>query len=265
MKKFVLLVFVLMISICLYAQNKPVIVDPVYKLPVKEKLNYRVYYKLSAFWIYGASVTFFTDTITYENKRAYKLQVDAFTREKYRWIYSLEDHYTSITDCKTFLPLRFEEHNIEKKVNYDYTYVFDWENEIINMTLKQSEKPDRNIVEKLPDFITDTYSAVHYIRLWDYNEYTPGDTIEFQTIVDGKIFKQEVIYLGKESLKDNEGKMIKTFELQAIIKNSTFFIEKKGNKVWVANNKERWILQVDANIIIGRIIAFIDTPGIPSH
>ncbi len=259
-----LLVFISITVIHLPAQIHSVVTDPHYRLPVKEKLDYRVHYKFSVVWIYGAYATFTTDTLTFENKRSYKFNVDAFTRKKYRWIYDLEDHYTSITDYETFLPLRFEEHNIEKGVKYDYTYIFDWENNVVDMTLKQSEKQDRNLEKKLPDFITDSFSAVHYLRLWNYNEYSPGDTIEFKTMLNGKIFDQQIVYLGKESIKDAAGKEVDAFTLKALMKNSSFFSHKNGIKVWIADNKERWIVKVDANIIIGRIIVFLDTPGIAS-
>ncbi len=264
MRKIIFLVFISVASMHLNAQIRSVIVDTLYRLPVKEKLDYRVYYKFSALWVYGADATFTTDTLIYENRSSYKLKVDAFTRKKYRWVYALEDHYTSITDRESFLPLRFEEHNIEKKIKYDYVYLFDWDRKVVEMTLKESEKPDRNIVTKLPDFITDSYSGVHYLRMWKFDDYLPGDTIDFKTILNGKIFTQQVVYLGKEKIKDTEGKEFDAFTLEALIKNSAFFSSKHGIKVWIADNNERWIVKVDANIIIGRIIVFLHTPGVVS-
>jgi hypothetical protein len=253
-------------AIPLPAQVHPVVIDTGYRLPVKENLEYRVYYKFSMVWVYGAYAMFSTDTLTYENKRAYEFKVDAFTREKYRWVYDLEDHYTSITDYNSFLPLRFEEHNIEQGINYDYTYVFDWENKVVDMSLKQSGKHAKNINlrKDLPEFITDPYSGVHYLRLWDYEKYSPGDTIEFQTMLYDKLFRQQIVYLGKETIKDTEGNEFQAFTLRAIMKNSTFFSRKKGIKVWITDNKERWIVKIDANIVIGRIIVFLHTPGLIS-
>ena len=264
MRKSVILILILVISIGISAQVHPAFVDTLYRLPVKEKLDYRIYYKFSMFWAYSADATFSIDTITYENKKAYRLQADAFTRKKYRWVYSLEDHYTSITDYESFLPLRFEEHNIEKGVQYDYTYIFNWETKQVDMTLKESEKEDKIMVKPLPDFITDSYSGVHFIRFLDYKKYSPGDTIEFETMLTGKIYKQQIVYLGKEKLEDAQGKEIDTFTIEAVIKNSSFFSKKHGIKTWIADNRERWLLKVDANIIVGRIIMFLCTPGTAS-
>ena len=264
MRRFVILIFIVAVSAEISAKVHPAVVDTLFKLPVKEKLDYRVYYKFSMFWAYAADATFSIDTITYENKKAYKLHADAFTRKKYRWVYSLEDHYTSITDYESFLPLRFEEHNIEKGINYDYIYKFNWETREVDMALKETDKEDRDLVAKLPDFITDSYSGVHYIRLLDYDKYTPSDTIEFESMLDGKVFKQQIVYLGKVKLEDAQGKEVDAFTIEAVIKNSSFFSKKHGIKTWIADSRERRILKVDANIIVGRIIMFLHTPGTAS-
>jgi len=256
--------FFVLSSFYLSAQVQPALIDTTYRLPLKEKLDYRIYYKFSGLWAYAADATFSIDTLTIENKKAYKLSADAFTRKKYRWIYNLEDHYISFTDIETFLPLRFEEHNIEKGVHYDYTYIFDWENKKVRMTLKESKKEDRILEKELPDFITDSYSGVHFIRLWDYSRYAPGDTIEFETMLDGKIYKQQIVYHGKEKIKNREGDDVDVFALEALIKNSSFISKKDGVRVWVTDNKDRWIVKVDVNIIIGRVIVFMNTPGVAS-
>ncbi|NPA37435.1 MAG: DUF3108 domain-containing protein [Chlorobi bacterium] len=261
MKRIVLVLLVFILTGPVWAQVYPVVIDSSYNLPLKERLDYKIYYKLSVLWVYGAYATLTTDTMIYEGRLAYRFNVDAFTRKKYRWVYDLEDHYTSITSMDSFLPLKFEEHNIEQKINYDYVYYFDWKNRIVEMILEQTGKPVRLIKMELPDFVTDSYSAVNYLRMWDYEKYSPGDTIEFMTMLDGNLFRQQIVYLGKDKLRDTEGNSMPAFMLKALIRNSSFFSHKNGIIIWIADNRERWILKADANIKVGRIIVFLETPG----
>jgi hypothetical protein len=264
MKKLIFLIFISFVVKCSFAYQHEVIIDSSYKLPANEKLYYRVYYQLGDLWVFAAFATFNTDTITYDSTKAYKLYVDAYSRKKYNWIYSLEDHYTSISDYYTFRPLKFEEYNIENKKTYNNVYTFDWNNKVVTMLLKKSGAPEEVLKVELPDFITDSYSAVHYIRFWDYSRYNVGDTIAFETMLDGKIFKQGIVYLGKEKIKDKQGNEIDAFKIMALIKNSTFFSKKKGVLVWVADNNEKWIIKVKAKILVGNIIVFLDQEGVAS-
>jgi len=236
--------------------------DTTYQIPVAEKNHYRVYYNLGNFWVHGAEANITTDTLTFENKKSYKFYVEAFTRRKYNWIYSLEDHYTSITDIETFKPLKFEKYNIEKKIIYHNIYDFDWEENVVKMLITQSDQDTIKKTEKLPDFITDAFSAVHYLRIIDFNSYKKGDVISYMTILDGKMFKQKIVYEGEDVITDKKGNKHKTFLLTALIKNSTFFSKKDGVKVWITNDDKRLIAKVNAKIIVGSIIVFLNNEKI---
>jgi len=246
----------------LHAQIK---IDTNFRLPVQEKLHYRIYYKLGRLWVYAAFANFRTDTTTFNEKKVYKLYVEAYSRKKFDWIYSLEDHYTSLVDYQTFKPYQFEKYNIEKGIVYHNIYRFNWKTNQILMTIYSSSENDTlQKTEKLPSFITDAFSAVHYIRTWDFSQIKKNKKLGFHTILDGKVFKQEVIYRGTDSISDKNGNKIKAYKLEALIKNSTFFRSDKGVMVWVADNPERWIVKVNAKIIVGSIVVFLDQKGLAS-
>ena len=259
--KYILIFFIFLISLSAHSQ---VAVDSSYRLPLNEKLHYRVYYRLAGIWVYAAFANFKTDTMTLEGRNVYKLYVEAFTRKKYNWVYSLEDHYTSYTDRKTFKPLKFEEYNIEKGITYHNIYNFLWDKDSINIVVSQSNKDTVKFSKKLPEFITDSYSAVHYLRLWDFSKFKVGDTLRYKTILTGRIFDQEIIYHGKEMVTDKKGNKVEAFKLEALVKNSSFFRADKGIFVWIANNKARWIIKVDAKIVVGSIFVYLDQPELVS-
>ena len=253
-KKNALSILLILIATTIFAQVR---IDTAFKVPYNENIHYRVYYKLANFWVYAAIADLKTDTMTFENKKVYKLYAEGFTRKKYNWIYSLEDHYASYTDINTFKPLKFEKHNIEKKITYRNIYNFDWNNKTVNMLITQSKKDTIEKTEKLPDFITDEFSAVHYLRTVDFSSYKPGNKFSYKTILDGNIFKQEFIYRGTDTLTDVNGKKYRTFVVEALIKNSYFFSKKEGVIVWITDNKERWIAKINAKILVGNIVVFM--------
>ena len=118
--------------------------------------------------------------------------------------------------------------------------------------------------EKFDGFITDALSALYYIRTIDYNSYYIGDTIVFKSILDGKIFNQSLVYLGKDEIQTTDGAPVESFKLNAVIENSTFFRGDDAVVFWITDNKERWIAKAKAKIVIGSIIIYLDKQGLVS-
>ncbi len=250
-------ILITLFSALYFTATSQVLIDSSYKVPEKEKLHYRIYYKLGNFWVNAAFANFFTDTLSYEGKTVYKFYVEAYTREKYNWIYSLEDHYKSYTDYNNFKPLKFKEHNIERGVIYDAEYNFNWDNKNVEMKIYQSGEDTVYDEKKLPGFVTDPLSAIYYIRKIDFGKYKQGDKISFNTILGDKIFTQTLVYRGTDILKDTDGNEHSTYVLEALIKNSSFFSKKDGVLVWITGDNRRLIAKVEAKIIVGSIIVYL--------
>jgi hypothetical protein len=238
--------------------------DSTYRLPAKEKLHYKIYYKLSKIWINAGVANLKTDTLTNDSTLLYRFTADGFTLNKYRWIYSLEDHYESLTDYNTLEPVRFEKENTEKGIWVHNIYNFFPDEHKIDMFMEASKKHPVKKTETFNGFITDALSAIYYIRTWDFNNLNEGDTLVFKTILDGKIFDQSLIYLGKDVLQTAGGKEVNTFKLGAIIENSTFFRGEDAVVVWITDNRQRWLAKAKAKIVVGSIIVYLDKQGLVS-
>jgi hypothetical protein len=238
--------------------------DTTYRLPAKEKLHYKIYYKLSKIWINAGVANFKTDTLINNDTLLYRFTADGFTLNKYQWIYSLEDHYESIADYNTLQPLRFEKDNTEKGIWVHNIYNFYPDEHKIDMFMEASKKHPIKKTETFNGFITDALSAIYYIRSLNFNGFTEGDTLTFKTILDGRIFDQSMVYLGKDMLKTADGNEIEAFKLGAIIENSTFFRGDDAVVVWITNNRQRWLAKAKAKIVVGSIIVYLDKKGLIS-
>jgi len=257
-------IITLLFSLYIVTANSQVATDSAYKLPASEKLHYQVYYKLGKIWINAGIANLKTDTITTDSTLVYRFTADGYSKKKYDWIYSLEDHYKSVVSYTDLTPIRFEKENIEKKVWVHNIYNFNKKEQKMDLFMETTGQQPVHRTEKLGGFLTDALSAIYYIRTWDFNEFNIGDTLTFKTILDGKIFDQSLVYLGKDVIQTSEGKEINAFKLGALIKNSTFFRGDDAVIVWITDNSERWIAKAKAKIVIGSIIIYLDKQGLVS-
>ena len=257
-------IITILFSLFILTANSQVRTDTAYRLPASEKLHYQVYYKLGKIWINAGVANLKNDTITTDSTLAYRFTADGYSKKKYDWIYSLEDHYKSVVSYADLAPIRFEKENIEKNVWVHNIYNFNEEEQNMDLFMETTGQQPVHRTEKLEGFLTDALSAIYYIRTWDFNEFNTGDTLTFKTILDGKIFDQSLVYLGKEVIQTSEGKDVDAFKLGALIENSTFFRGDDAVIVWITDNNERWIAKAKAKIVIGSIIIYLDKQGLVS-
>ncbi len=261
MKNSIIAILLSLISISVLGQ---VSVDTAYRLPVNEKLHYKIYYKLGRIWINAGVTNLQTDTLTKGSTLMYQFIADGYSLNKYQWIYSLEDHYKSLVDYKTLMPVRFEKENTEGGEWVHNIYNFNTDEHKIRMFMEATGKQPVNKTELFDGFITDALSAIYYIRTWNFNDFTEGDTLTFKTILDGKIFDQSLVYLGRDVIKTSGGKEVKAFKLGALIENSTFFRGDEAVQVWITDTPERWLAIAKAKIVVGSIIIYLDKQGLIS-
>jgi len=248
----------LFFSFLFFTAGAQVKTDTTYQLPVGERLHYKIYYKLGEIWIDAGFANFTTDTLTTDSTFKYLFTAEGYSLKKYYWIYTLEDHYKSVVNANTLMPVRFEKENTEAGVWVRNIYNFDYTGKKVDMFMESTGKQPVHKTGSLNGFITDALSAVYYIRTFDFDSFDVGDTLIFKTVLDGKIFDQSLIYLGKDSIKTSKGDVVPAFKLNALIENSTFFRGDDAVKVWVTDNEERWVAKAKAQIIIGSIIVYLD-------
>lgn len=256
--------FSFIFSILFFVAGAQVKTDTSYRLPVGEKLHYKVYYKLGSIWINAGFANFTTDTLTTDSTLKYVFAVEGYSLKKYHWIYSLEDHYKSVVDATSLIPYRFEKENTEGGVWVHNIYNFNHAGKTVDLFMESTGKQPVHKTATVNGFITDALSALYYVRSFDFDRFTKGDTLVFKTILDGKIFDQSLVYLGKDNLKTAEGKSVPAFKLQALIENSTFFRGDDAVSVWITDNDERWMAKAQAQIIVGSIIVYLDKRGLVS-
>lgn len=258
------LLAIIILTLLVYSIKSQVVVDTSFKLPVPEKLHYDIYYKLGKLWIKAGLANFSTDTTIIDSTKVYQFTAEGYSMKKYDWVYKLEDHYKSVTDFKTLYPIRFEKENIEQGDWVHVVYNFNRSAGLMKSFREESHNDPEHKTEKLSGFITDALSSVYYLRKWDFSRLNIGDTIKFNTILDGKIFKQPIIYLGNDTINSVNSTKVPMLKLGAVISNSTFFRKDGLVTVWLTNDRYRRMAKVKADIVVGSIFVYLNKRGLES-
>ena len=221
----------------------------------KEQLKLEAFYNLGPFWVHAGNVQLSTDTITYQGKKCVKLDATGYSLSKWDFIFSLEDHYTSIVSLENFRPLVYEKHTVENGFWIHNKYEFDWKDNKINVYTHSIRDAAKDTTYMLKKSLFDVLTATYYLRTLDEKKLHPGDTIPIPIITDGKFYSFHIIYMGKGELKRKQDRItcnIYTIDNMA----STFFSGRHPLKVYVSDNPKKFIIYVEANIVVGSIKAY---------
>ena len=258
------LLAIFLFSLLAFTASGQVAVDTSFKLPAHEKLHYDVFYKLGRIWIKAGLANFATDTVTVDSIKSYRFTAEGYSMKKYDWIFSLEDHYKSVVNYKTLYPVRFEKENTEQGVWVHTIYNFNSQTGSAGIYMESTQNQPVNKTIKINGFITDALSALYYLRSWDFSRFSFGDTIKFNTILDGKTFEQPVVYLGKDTLTSLSHNRVPMIKLGAVVANSTFFRGDSAILVWITDDDYRRLAKVNAKIVVGSIVVYLNKRGLES-
>ncbi len=255
---------IILASVLSWTATAQPVADTAYKLPAPEKLHYDVYYKLGNIWIKAGLANFSTDTIVEDSTKAYRFMAEGYSLKKYDWIFRLEDHYKSVTEFNSLYPIRFEKENTEQGVWVHTIYRFDKAASEVSMYLESTDKDPVSRKVQYSGFITDALSALYYLRTWNFNHFAIGDTVRFTTILDGKIFEQPIIYMGRDTLQSTNHTKVPMIKLGAVVANSTFFRGDSAIEVWLTDDAYRRLTKVKAKIVVGSIVVYLNKRGLES-
>lgn len=89
-----------------------------------ERVNFTVYYNLSAIWVAAGEAQFSTNLETLDGVPVFHLKGAGKTFKSYDWIYKVNDTYESFIDTNTLLPKKFtrdiNENETKKHRNVEY-------------------------------------------------------------------------------------------------------------------------------------------------
>ena len=219
-----------------------------------EKLTYDLYYKYGILNMKGGRATLNTDATIYNDQEAYKLSLNASTGGLIGNFYSIEDTLTSSMD-KNLVPLLFVKGAAEGK---DYTQerqIYKYQNgKTIIRTIRHRNGDlsfDENITTDRCTY--DMMSILAFARTLDYSEMQRGDNTQVQFITGKRLVNMYIRYMGKSSMKVNNGKTYPAVELSLMILDKAFVDQEEAMRVWITDDENKLPLQINSKLKIGEM------------
>lgn len=217
-----------------------------------EQMKLEAYYNLGFLWVHAGDVELTADTTTYQGQKCAKFTAVGYSLKKWNFIFSLEDHYSSIVSLKGFRPLTYEKKTMENGFWIHNIYNFNWHSDSLNVFTQSVRDSAKDTTYALKNNLYDVLTACYYLRTINTNKYQPYDTIPIPIITDGKFYTFRIIYLGKNSLKRKNNRVeCDVFTIDNMT--STFFSGKNPLKVYVSDDPQKFIIYVEANIVVGSL------------
>ncbi len=187
-----------------------------------------------------------------KDKDSYHYYARFKSSDAYRYFYWLDDYIESFVEKGTFLPLKYQLIQREKKQNVDDLQLFDFEKMMTYhwfKKVKEGQTKNEKIEKPLPRYAQDSFSALQFVRGLPL---TKGDVYEIPVVTRGKIWQLKVEVDGVETTSVN-GKDIRAIKIRA----ETSFpgvLKKSGDIIfWYGAEGERRLLKFQAKVKIGSI------------
>jgi len=208
-----------------------------------EKLNFKVFYNLSAVWVAAGEASFTTRSETLNGKPVFHITGDGATYRSYDWIFRVRDRYETFIDAENLLPQKFVRNVDEGGYKFTNNVVFDQANK-----KAYSNKKTFNV----PACVQDVLSTIYYARNIDYDKYKPGTKIPFSMFLDDQVYNLYIRYLGKQKVKTKYG-TFNAIKIAPLLIKGTIFKGGEDMVVWVSDDANHIPLRIDSPILVGSV------------
>ncbi len=229
-----------------------------------ERVTYHAYYNWHFIWLNAGIVHFNVENRTFDNKDSWFFSAYGRTYSGYDHFMKVRDTFEVYVDKANFQPLFFNRVTKEGSTESHHKYYFNYDNKLVNTQIEK----DKNIGFKdstvtLTDCTNDLLTMVYKARNLKFSHYKVDDKIPISMIVDGKIYDLYIRYLGKEIIKNRDGRKFRCLKFSPLLVPGTIFESGEDMTVWVTDDLNRIPIIVEANILIGSIKAvFVDAIGL---
>ncbi|WP_430825537.1 DUF3108 domain-containing protein [Carboxylicivirga sp. N1Y90] len=228
-----------------------------------EVVNYHAYYNWGFIWLNAGHVSFTVDSTRYEGKPAYQMKAHGATYKSYDKLYRVRDTFEVYTDTLFIEPFAFKRITNEGSKHASYLYRFDHEKRFISAKIQKEDEELKNLTFPWKACSFDILTMVYKARNIDFSLYSPDEKIPISMVVDGEIHDIYIRYLGKEVIKNRDGRRFNCLKFSPLLVEGTIFESGEDMTVWVTDDQNRIPIIVEAKILIGSVKAvFVGAEGL---
>jgi hypothetical protein len=212
-------------------------------------------YKASwGFFTIGSAVTKIDRTLfNVDSSVCFRIDISGQTNGLAKLFY-VHDSWTSyidtasITTHKSSRSIREGHYELDEVIHFDHT------NKKAEVKV-YDKKSKAYILKKLydtPENIRDVVAGFMVFRLVDLSKYRKGETFTINGFYEDEGYKINVIYLGEETIKTNQGK-VNCYKLKPLAPKNHVFNGQDAVNVWLSADKSKSIIRIRARMFVGNI------------
>lgn len=224
-----------------------------------EVVNYHAYYNWGFIWINAGQVSFSVEEATVINEPAYHLKSYGSTYDSYDMLFKVRDTFETKVDTTHLQPFEFRRITNEGNYHAKYHYLFNSKNRSIKASIQKEKETKKDTTLFWKDCSFDLLTMVYKARNIDYSKYRINEKIPIRMVVDGEVHDIYIRYLGKETIKNRDGRKFNCLKFSPLLVEGTIFKSGEDMTVWVTDDNNRIPIIVEAKILIGSVKAvFVD-------
>lgn len=217
-----------------------------------EKLTYRVRYG----FLQAGEITIEVRPTqrTFNGRKTHHIVGLGQTISAFSWFYKMKDRYDSYIDVEGVFPWEFERDLQESNYSSHKKYQFYQD--------KKAVKTHKGQTYATPHGVQDMISAFYYARTFDFSRAKPGEIFTVQSFMDEEMFDLQVKFLGRETVKTNQG-TFRCMKFVPHVQEGRVFKDDESVVIWVSDDANKIPILAKADIVVGSIkIELSDYAGI---
>lgn len=244
MKKYILLIFVLLFTTLTFSQEKKV----AYKSG--EWLRYKMSF---SGWLRAGSAILEVKETEYNNKKVYHTKGTGWTSGPIKWFFKVNDTYESYFDKDSVKPYLFKrkideggykKHRITS-FNHKYKTAY-----IQDFTQQKDTTVAFNNVQ-------DMLSSFYFLRNKDVSKLNEGEEIKLDMFLDAQVYPFKLRFLKRETLKTKFGK-VKTLVFRPLVQSGRVFKAQESVTIWITDDLNKIPIKLKADLSVGSLRAELE-------
>jgi len=154
----------------------------------------------------------------------------------------------TITTYKSFRSIREGRYELDEQVHFDH----DNRKAEVKVFDKSTKSYKLKKVYDTPESIRDIVAGFMVFRLIDLSKFKKGDQFAVNGFYEDDGYKINVIFVGEEYIKTNNGKIL-CYKLKPIVPKNHVFDGHDAVVVWLAADSSKSIVRIRAKMFVGNI------------
>lgn len=180
------------------------------------------------------------------NRICYKVKVYGKSIGAFDLFLKIRDTWISYIDTTSMISHKFYRNIQEGRYRLSETLNFDQKNHIVEVTIKDKKSEWYNVLENTQDMI----SAYYYLRTFDFDQLSIGDTISLNTFFEDEIYDFKLKYMGKGKVQSKLG-TFGAIKLIPVIPENDLFEQGNSIRIWLSDDKNKIPIKIEADMFVG--------------